>query len=57
MKVLILGASGMLGHKMWQVLSQRFDTYVTMRKPADVYSIYGIYDLEKIISGVDCFNF
>ena len=36
MKVLVLGASGMLGHKVLQVLSQRFETYGTTRSRVDV---------------------
>ena len=31
MRVLILGGEGMLGHKVFQVLSQRFETYATFR--------------------------
>ena len=57
MKVLVLGGEGMLGHKMWQVLSQHFETYVTMRQPASAYSHYGIFDLERTIGGIDCLNF
>lgn len=30
-RVLILGGSGMLGHKLWQVLSPSLDTHVTVR--------------------------
>jgi dTDP-4-dehydrorhamnose reductase len=30
-RVLILGGSGMLGHKLWQDFSARFDTYATIR--------------------------
>jgi len=30
-RVLILGGSGMLGHKLWQVLGPRLDTHVTVR--------------------------
>ena len=37
MKVLILGGSGMLGHKLWQVFAGRFDTYVTLRQGFDHY--------------------
>lgn len=57
MKVLILGASGMLGHKMWQVLSQHFDTYVAMRQPASNYTRFEIFDLDRIRGGIDCLNF
>jgi dTDP-4-dehydrorhamnose reductase len=34
-RVLVLGASGMLGHKMLQVLSQRFETFGTTRSAAN----------------------
>src|SRR5215210_3971678 len=35
MRVLVLGASGMLGHKVLQVLSERFETYGTTRRPSE----------------------
>lgn len=35
MKVLVLGASGMLGHKVLRVLSRRFETHGTVRSPND----------------------
>jgi dTDP-4-dehydrorhamnose reductase len=57
MKVLVLGGEGMLGHKMSQVLSQQFETYVTMRQPASAYSHYGIFDLERTIGRIDCLHF
>ncbi len=31
MKILILGAYGMLGHKIFQVLSEKFNVYATCR--------------------------
>jgi dTDP-4-dehydrorhamnose reductase len=34
MRVLILGGAGMLGYKLWQVCAERFDTTVTLRRPA-----------------------
>ena len=57
MKVFVLGGEGMLGHKMWQVLSQRFDTYMTMRQPAKAYSQFEIFDLDRIRGGINCINF
>lgn len=41
MKILILGASGMIGHKMYQVLSKTFnETYASFRRPfADVQAL------------------
>jgi dTDP-4-dehydrorhamnose reductase len=33
MKILVLGASGMLGHKVWSILGSRFETLGTVREP------------------------
>ncbi|OLE55879.1 MAG: NAD(P)-dependent oxidoreductase [Acidobacteria bacterium 13_1_20CM_3_53_8] len=52
MKVLILGGSGMLGHKLWQICAERFDAYVTFRQPAKAYEQYGIFDLSSAIGNV-----
>ena len=34
MRVLILGAAGMLGHKVWQVAGEHFETWAAVRSPA-----------------------
>jgi dTDP-4-dehydrorhamnose reductase len=57
MKVMILGGSGMLGHKLWQVLGPRFETYVTFRQAASYYKRFGIFDLERSIGNVSAENF
>jgi dTDP-4-dehydrorhamnose reductase len=43
MKVLILGGEGMLGHKVYQVLSRRFDTYVTFKDTQGLWTRYPMY--------------
>jgi dTDP-4-dehydrorhamnose reductase len=52
MKVLILGGSGMLGHKLWQLLSQRFDTYATFRREPAAYARFGMFREDRSIGGV-----
>jgi dTDP-4-dehydrorhamnose reductase len=52
MKVLILGGSGMLGHKLWQTFAPRFDTYVTFRTVPEEYRRFGIFDEAKGIGKV-----
>lgn len=52
MKVLVLGGSGMLGHKLWQVFSSRFDTYVTVRKGFDSYKRYGLLTPARTVDNV-----
>jgi dTDP-4-dehydrorhamnose reductase len=57
MKVLILGGSGMLGHKLWQLLSQRFDTYATFRRSPAAYARFGLFAPERSIGGVHAEEF
>ena len=53
MKVLILGGSGMLGHKLSQVLAERFDTLATFRGSSAV----GVYYPRRIVCGVSAEDF
>jgi|SRR5215213_10194465 len=57
MRVLILGGSGMLGHKLWQTFAGRFDAYVTFRGPASGYARTGLFDPERSIGGVSAQDF
>lgn len=57
MKVLILGGSGMLGHKSWQTFASRFDTYVTFRSAPSVYEQFGLFDPARSIGGVAAEDF
>lgn len=52
-KVLILGATGMLGHKLVQCLSVHFDVYSTIRGSFDNVERYGIFRRDRIIENVD----
>jgi len=57
MRVLILGASGMLGHKLRQVFRDRFDTWATVRSDYRKYLSYDLFDQERLLGGVDVFDF
>lgn len=57
MKVLVLGGSGMLGHKMWQACAPRFDTYLTLRGEFAAYARLGLFDESRTVSGVSIENF
>lgn len=57
--ILILGATGMLGHKMWQILSARFpEVYGTMRSaPSDPrFDRYPFLKSERITGNVDALD-
>ena len=60
MRVLILGGEGMLGHKAFQVLSRRFEVFVTFRRFELLGSRYPVYkDVGPgtIVDGVDAVHF
>lgn len=60
MKVLILGGEGMLGHKAFQVLSQRFETYATFRDALGLWARYPMYTAAnpgRLLGGVDAVDF
>ena len=57
MKVLIFGGSGMLGHKLWQVLRERFNCWVTVRSLYAYYSRFNLFSEDKLIDKVNVLNF
>jgi dTDP-4-dehydrorhamnose reductase len=57
MKILILGGSGMLGHKLWQTFAGRFDTRVTFRQSPSAYARFGIFDPGRCIGHVSAQDF
>jgi dTDP-4-dehydrorhamnose reductase len=60
MRALILGGSGMLGHKLFQELSEQFDTCATFRDPRGAWRTFPFYaaaDERQLVSGVDALQF
>lgn len=57
MNVLILGATGMLGHKLWQYAREHFDAYATIRGAFDAVAGYGLFDPARTLCGVDAMEF
>lgn len=55
MKAMILGGRGMLGHKLCQILRERFTTFATVRQPncADIEP----FNRVSVVAGVDAFSF
>lgn len=56
MRLLILGGTGMLGHALWRVCRDRFDTWTTMRGTVDGDRA-GLFHAERTIGGVDALAF
>jgi dTDP-4-dehydrorhamnose reductase len=58
MKILILGGSGMLGHRLWMSLSRYHETWVTVRGDAsETPRLPGMPDPKFIRPHVDALNF
>lgn len=57
MKILILGGNGMIGHKMYQVLSQDFpDTWVILRQKFGDLAAKSVFNHQRVIDTVDLSN-
>ncbi|MGV8125858.1 MAG: dTDP-4-dehydrorhamnose reductase family protein [Methanothrix sp.] len=50
MKILVLGATGMLGHKLMQVLSNKHDVFGTIRGKSSIYETYPVLSGLSLIS-------
>jgi dTDP-4-dehydrorhamnose reductase len=57
MKVLVLGGSGMLGHKLCQVLHDRFETYATLRRPLAPAVVGALFEPGRVLGGVAAEDF
>lgn len=58
MRILILGGNGMIGHKMYQMISKvNNDTWVTLRHNVLFYKFSHIYNNEKVIENLDVSDF
>lgn len=56
-KILILGGSGMLGHKLAQVFDDVFDTYCTVRDDGAWFKRLGILPPERVLGNVSAEDF
>ena len=59
-RVLVLGGEGMLGHKVFQLFSQRFDIYVTFRDADGLWARHPLYasvDRTRTLGNVHALEF
>ena len=57
MRILILGANGMLGHKLTQVFSQQFKVLATVRSSTDTFARHPVLAQEHLLGNVSVENF
>ncbi len=57
-RILILGASGLIGHKLFEKLTERFgDVYGVLHRDSSVFAECDLFDSEKVIDNVDVRDF
>jgi dTDP-4-dehydrorhamnose reductase len=47
----------MLGHKLWQIYRDQFDTWATVRSSHDEYLKYNLFDPKRLLSAVEVSDF
>mgnify|MGYP000907816802 CR=1 FL=1 len=52
MRLVIFGATGMLGHKLWQFFRTRLDTWAIARAGFEQYASYNLYDPERFLGKI-----
>jgi dTDP-4-dehydrorhamnose reductase len=52
-RVLVLGGTGMLGHKLVQVLSSEYETWATLRRPFAGFEELGLFDRSRTIDNLE----
>lgn len=57
MRILILGGSGMLGHKLVQVLEKDFEVFSTIRASFEAVATFGIFDRQRTLDNIDVTDF
>lgn len=57
MRILILGVSGLIGHKLFQELSPDFELFGTLHKSKNYYGNIGLFSRQNIIENVNVAEF
>lgn len=57
MRILIIGGSGMLGHQLWRHFHREHETWVTLRKPAESFRPWNLFDPDFTQVGVEAADF
>jgi dTDP-4-dehydrorhamnose reductase len=55
-RILVIGGLGMLGHKVYQRLSDQFDTFATVRAYPPQSEALGLFRAGRLVAGVDAGN-
>lgn len=56
-KVLIIGASGMIGHQMWMMAQKYYNAFAFIRKSKSHYDNWNLFNSKNVIDGVNVTDF
>lgn len=57
MRILILGASGLIGHKLFQGLTENFEVFATLHKSKSEYGHLSLFSKDNVIDKIDVSDF
>ena len=58
MRVLILGASGLIGHQLFKQLTPRFgEVHATLHRPREAFKEFGLFESPQVVDNVDVREF
>lgn len=58
MEILVLGGTGMLGHKLFQVINENFSgTFCTVKDNYDAIKRFELFPKDRVLTGVDALDF
>ena len=58
MRIVVLGASGLIGHKLFQTFTDRFEhCFAVLHRDRNVFADCGLFESDKVIDNVDAMDF
>ncbi len=57
MRVIILGVSGMIGHRLFMDMSQKFETFGTLKNDKNFYENNSLFGKKNVVENMDVLNF
>ena len=58
MRIIVLGASGLMGHQLWRYLSEKSDSvYATLLRKKRAYPFTRLFECDRVIENVDACDF
>jgi dTDP-4-dehydrorhamnose reductase len=57
MRVIILGVSGMIGHRLFMDMSQKFETFGTLKNDKNFYKNNSLFEKKNVVENINVLNY